>query len=79
MVAYQQVRLVVIDEFSMVGNEMLRLVNLRLAQIFRYDEKTEFFGGRHVIVVGDMFQVGFFFWLVKGAPDMLTVIIHRHL
>ncbi len=43
-----------IDEVSMVGNKMLNYINLRLQEIMG---KKDVFGGIHVILIGDMFQL----------------------
>ena len=51
---YRCLSVVVIDEVSMVGNSMLKLINDRLQQIFG---RRDFFGGIHVILIGDLFQL----------------------
>ena len=51
----------VIDEISMVSNIMLMYINLRLQEVFG---ATSFFGGRCVIVLGDLLQLP----PVKGQP-----------
>ena len=44
----------IVDEVSMVGNEMLNFLHLRLQEI---KGNKEPFGGIHVILVGDLFQL----------------------
>ena len=51
---YKNLKVLIIDEISMVGNKMFCLLNLRLQQI---KENQRLFGGVHVIVVGDFFQL----------------------
>ncbi|CAH0546764.1 unnamed protein product [Brassicogethes aeneus] len=50
----RQLRLIIIDEFSMVGATMLEQIHMRLKQIFRnnYD-----FGGIPIIMFGDLNQL----------------------
>lgn len=47
-------RLLIIDEISMVGAKMLSYLNARLKQIFK---NTDYFGGVSVIVFGDLKQL----------------------
>jgi ATP-dependent DNA helicase PIF1 len=49
------VRMLIIDEVSMMGIRMLSWVEKRLRQILNRPE--ELFGGAHVILVGDLFQL----------------------
>ncbi|KAL5259662.1 hypothetical protein ACHWQZ_G009943 [Mnemiopsis leidyi] len=51
----------IIDEISMVSNIMLMYINLRLQEVFG---ESEFFGGKCVIVFGDLLQLP----PVKGQP-----------
>ena len=53
-VKYRKLSVLIIDEISLVSNEMFATINLRLQQIKGNDKK---FGGVHVIVVGDLFQL----------------------
>jgi hypothetical protein len=64
---YNQLKFIIIDEISMVGRGMFNFVNLRMQEIMCC---TEFFGGLHVLVVGDLFQlcpVGDS-WVFKAGP-----------
>ncbi|KAG5675496.1 hypothetical protein PVAND_005392 [Polypedilum vanderplanki] len=45
---------VIIDEISMVGCEMRKMVDRRLRQIFNHDEP---FGGRNILLFGDLYQL----------------------
>jgi hypothetical protein len=51
---YGNVRVVIIDEISMLSAEMLYIIHMRLCQIFGNDD---WFARLHVIVVGDYFQL----------------------
>lgn len=51
---FMHVKLMSIDEISMVGSRMFSHINRRLQQIFR---STTFFGRLSVIVVGDLKQL----------------------
>ena len=51
---YRHLNILVIDEVSMVGNEMLNFLNLRLQEI---KCNKEHFGGVHILLVGDLFQL----------------------
>jgi hypothetical protein len=50
----RNVRLIIIDEISMVGLTVLHWVDERLKEIFN---NKELFGGKHVIFVGDLYQL----------------------
>ena len=52
--AWQNVRLLIIDEISMVGNRMLHTINLRLQQVRGTSTP---FGGLPVLVFGDLYQL----------------------
>lgn len=53
-VKYRDLKVVIIDEISMVGNSLFNFINLRLQEI----KKCKLpFGGVHLIVVGDLFQL----------------------
>ena len=54
-VKYLYLSVVIIDEVSMVGNEMLKFIHLRLQEIKCEYQKP--FGGVHLILVGDLFQL----------------------
>ncbi len=47
-------KFLIIDEVSMVGNNMLNVIDLRLRQIFNSEAS---FGGMHVIFAGDFLQL----------------------
>ena len=51
---YMNLSVLIVDEVSMVGNEMLNFLYLRLQEI---KGNKEPFGGVHVILVGDLFQL----------------------
>ena len=51
---YADLSVLIVDEVSMVGNEMLNFLYLRLQEI---KGNKEPFGGVHVILVGDLFQL----------------------
>ena len=51
---YMHLSVLIIDEVSMVGSEMLKFLYLRLQEI-KGNKKD--FGGVHVILVGDLFQL----------------------
>ena len=51
---YANLSVLIVDEVSMVGNEMLSFLYLRLQEIKCNKEP---FGGIHVILVGDLFQL----------------------
>ena len=53
-VKYRDLSVVMIDEISMVGNNLFNYVNLRLQEI-KGNKKP--FGGVHMIVIGDLFQL----------------------
>ncbi|CAK1598256.1 unnamed protein product [Parnassius mnemosyne] len=50
----KDVSLIIIDEISMISNVTLLYIHLRLVSIFNVDE---WFGGRHIIVFGDLLQL----------------------
>ena len=51
---FRDLTVLIIDEVSMVGNEMLNFLYLRLQEI---KGNKEHFGGVHIILVGDLFQL----------------------
>ena len=51
---YRHLKVVIVDEVSMVGNKCFRLLDKRLQQI---KENNQFMGGVHLIMVGDFFQL----------------------
>lgn len=69
-VAWAEVKLIIIDEISMVGNRMLMYIDLRLRQIFNCNKP---FGGRYVLVFGDLLQLRPVLdgWVFDRLPDAL--------
>ncbi len=61
----RNLEVLVLDEVSMVGNQLFRLINLRLQQI---KENKFTFGRIHVICTGDLFQLSPVFdgWIFKN-------------
>ena len=59
--ALQHVKIIIVDEYSMVSNKILGQINRRCQQIWKSDEA---FGGKCIILVGDMFQLP----PVKASP-----------
>ena len=53
-VKYRKLSVLIIDEISLVSNELFAIINQRLQQI---KGNSKIFGGIHVIVVGDLFQL----------------------
>ena len=53
-IKYRHLKLVIIDEISMVGNRTLNFINIRLQQLMG---TKEVFGGLSVIAVGDLYQL----------------------
>ena len=53
-IKYRHLKLVIIDEISMVGNMTLNFINIRLQQLMG---TKEVFGGLSVIAVGDLYQL----------------------
>ena len=51
---YKDLSVLIVDEVSMVGNEMLSFLYQRLQEIKNSQEP---FGGLHIILVGDLFQL----------------------
>ena len=52
-----QLKLLIIDEISMVGANMLYRIHLRLSDTFQTDETKVPFGGINVMLVGDLLQL----------------------
>ena len=53
-VKYRDLKVVIIDEISLVGNTMLQSTNARLQEI---KKNTKPFGGVHMLVLGDLYQL----------------------
>ena len=51
---YRKLSVVIIDEISLVSNQVFKVINSRLQQI---KGNSKLFGGVHVIAVGDLFQL----------------------
>ncbi len=62
---FRNLQVLILDEISMVGNQLFRLINLRLQQI---KENKHTFGNIHVICIGDLFQLSPVFdgWIFKN-------------
>ena len=62
-IKYRHLKVVIIDEMSMVGNKMLSFIDTRLQQL---TGRKAAFGGKSVIAVGDLYQLkpvgDFFYW-----------------
>ena len=52
-----QLKLLIIDEISLVGANMLYRIHMRLSDIFQTDEEQVPFGGINVMLVGDLLQL----------------------
>ena len=65
---FRDVKLLIIDEISMVGHRMLSFINLRLQQI---NCTTKLFGGLSIIAVGDLFQLKPVFdgWIFENLTE----------
>ena len=53
-IKYRHLKIIIIDEISMVGNMTLNFINIRLQQLMG---TKEVFGGLSVIAVGDLYQL----------------------
>ena len=53
-IKYRHLKIIIIDEISMVGNITLNFINTRLQQLMG---TKEVFGGLSVIAVGDLYQL----------------------
>jgi len=74
-VKYRDLKVVIVDEISMVGNAMFNFINLRLQEIKRSKKP---FGGVHMIVYGDLYQLqpvldGWIFQNLKSDYGALAV------
>lgn len=67
-VKFQRLRIIFIDEISMVGNKMFNFINLRLQEIFATEKP---FGGVSIIAIGDLFQLKPVFdgWIFLDLAD----------
>ncbi len=65
---FRNLQVLILDEISMVGNQLFRLINLRLQQI---KENKHTFGNIHVICIGDLFQLSPVFdgWIFKNLTQ----------
>ncbi|XP_052276203.1 uncharacterized protein LOC127875286 isoform X2 [Dreissena polymorpha] len=66
--SFKSVRVLIIDECSMVGNNMFNFINLRLQEIMG---NIKDFGGLSVIAVGDFYQLKPVFddWIFNNLKD----------
>ena len=66
-VLYQNLCVIIIDEISMVGSRLFTIINERLKQI---KGNKSIFGGIHVILVGDLFQLKPVLdcWIFQNTP-----------
>uniref|UniRef100_A0ABD2WVZ8 ATP-dependent DNA helicase n=1 Tax=Trichogramma kaykai TaxID=54128 RepID=A0ABD2WVZ8_9HYME len=62
---FQFIKLIIIDEISMVGSNMFHKIDTRLRQIFGINKD---FGGMSIITVGDLYQL----------PPVLDKLIYKH-
>ena len=69
----RSLKIIFIDEISMVGNGMFNFLNLRLQQIFG---TNIVFGGVSVIAVGDLFQLKPVFdkWIFENGNDCYNAL-----
>lgn len=51
---FMNVKIIIVDEISMVGTKLIHYMNFRLQQIFKSDK---FFGGVSILVLGDFKQL----------------------
>lgn len=56
-VTLSKLRLIIIDEISMMGTSMFEKIHLRLNQIFGNQDQSKIFGNKSVIVLGDFNQL----------------------
>lgn len=74
-VKFRSLKVVFIDEISMVGNKMFNFINLRLQEIFATEQP---FGGVSIIAKGDLLQLkpvfdnGIFKQLQDGYGPLAT-------
>ena len=54
---FKNVRYLIIDEVSMIGNTNLNQIHSRLNQLYGLSGQNDFFGGINIIFVGDLFQI----------------------
>ena len=65
---FSQLKVLIIDEVSMVGADLLYRIHLRLSDAFQTNPKLVPFGGINVVLVGDLLQLP----PVKGIPVFST-------
>ena len=53
----QQLKLMVVDEISMVGSQLFQDINTRLCKILHGDIRKNDFGGISMLLVGDLYQL----------------------
>ena len=54
---FKNVKYLIVDEVSMIGNTNLNQIHSRLNQLYGMKGTTDFFGGINIIFVGDLFQI----------------------
>ena len=67
-VKFQSLKVVLIDEISMVGNKMFNFINLRLQEICGNNIP---FGGVSIIAIGDLYQLKPVFdgWIFENISE----------
>lgn len=67
-VKFRSLKVIFIDEISMVGNKLFNYINLRLQEIFATEKP---FGGVSIIAIGDLFQLKPVFdgWIFQNLVD----------
>ena len=53
-----ELKLIIIDEISMIGADMLYQIHMRLCEVLQYDV-AELFANVGIVLVGDLLQVAF--------------------
>ena len=54
---FKNVKYLIVDEVSMIGNTNLNQIHSRLNQLYGMKGTTDYFGGINIIFVGDLFQI----------------------
>lgn len=67
-VKFRSLKVIFIDEISMVGNKMFNFINLRLQEVFATEQP---FGGVSIVAIGDLFQLKPVFdnWIFQQLND----------
>lgn len=53
----RSLKLIIVDEISMVSNVLLEMIEQRLTETFNLPNQTRTFGGVNIVVLGDLFQL----------------------